>query len=94
MTMKRALFLALPAVWLLGGYAQIKAADDPPKDKKETCEPQPSCRLDYVTIIPGAPGTGLKPQGDVTEKGGGIIVNGISPNDVRGTYRLPSIDFK
>lgn len=57
---------------------------------KENCKPQPSCRLDYLDIQPGAPGPGLKPQGDVAEKPG-IIVNGISKEDLRSNYRLPEM---
>lgn len=57
---------------------------------KENCTPQPSCRLDYLDIQPGAPGPGLKPQGDVAEKPG-IIVNGISKGDLRSNYRLPEM---
>ncbi|PDT64005.1 hypothetical protein CO683_40915 [Bradyrhizobium ottawaense] len=57
---------------------------------KENCKPQPSCRLDYLDIQPGAPGPGLKPQGDVAEKPG-IIVNGISKGDLRNNYRLPEM---
>lgn len=56
---------------------------------KDTCQPQPYCRLEYIGISPGAPGTGLKPQGEPPERGPGIIVNGIRPNDMRDTYRIP-----
>jgi len=59
---------------------------------KETCKPQPSCRLDYLDIKPGASGPGLKPQGDSPEKPG-IIVNGISKGDARDSYRLPGNDI-
>lgn len=58
-------------------------------EDKDTCQPQPTCRIEFIDIKPGAPGTGLKPQAGPPEKGPGIVINGIRPDAPRDTYRLP-----
>jgi hypothetical protein len=50
-------------------------------DAQHSCEPWPNCQLDSLVIKPGAPNTGLRPQG--------VRPNAPDPDEDRGSLRLP-----
>jgi hypothetical protein len=74
MTLPR-LAMAFAVLLAAQGFA---VADD--ANPQHTCEPWPNCQLDSLVIKPGAPNTGLRPQG---------ARPAAPPDDDRGLLRLP-----
>jgi hypothetical protein len=58
------------------GFAVADEANPP-----HPCEPWPNCQLDSLVIKPGAPNTGLRPQG--------VRPSAPAPDEDRGSLRLP-----
>jgi len=77
--------IAFAMVFSLEGFAR---AED--KEPAHGCEPWPNCQLDHLIITPGAPNTGLRPQG----RAPGIEVQDKGPSEYRGSLRLPESDVK
>jgi hypothetical protein len=72
----------LPMVVLIALLTAAKAEEQQPS---HPCNPWPNCQLDRLVINPGAPNTGLRPQGRP-----GLQMQDAAPNQERGSLRLPS----